>query len=74
MRLAPGPAPRHLLIVLTDASPNDSRRIPPSEMCIRDRLQADRNRAYYAKNRELHRSVVLRLTEQIRNCILVPVS
>ena len=34
-------------------------------------LQADRNRAYYAKNRELHRSVVLRLTEQIRNCILV---
>ena len=34
-------------------------------------LQAGRNRAYYAKNRELHRSVVLRLTEQIRNCILV---
>ena len=28
-------------------------------------LQADRNRAYYAKNRALHRSVVLRLTEQI---------
>lgn len=27
---SPGPAPRHLLIVLTDASPNDSRRIPPS--------------------------------------------
>ena len=26
----PGPAPRHLLILLTDASPNDSRRIPPS--------------------------------------------
>ena len=34
-------------------------------------LQADRNRAYDAKNRELHRSVVLRLTEQIQNCILV---
>ena len=34
-------------------------------------LQAERNRSYYAKNRELHRSVVLRLTEQIRNCILV---
>ena len=34
-------------------------------------LQAERNRAYYAKNQELHRSVVLRLTEQIRNCILV---
>lgn len=30
MQYAPGPAPRHLLIVLTDASPNDSRRIPPS--------------------------------------------
>ena len=27
---APGPAARHLLILLTDASPNDSRRIPPS--------------------------------------------
>ena len=34
-------------------------------------LQAARNRAYYAKNRDLHRSVVVRLTEQIRNCILV---
>ena len=34
-------------------------------------LQAERNRTYYAKNQELHRSVVLRLTEQIRNCILV---
>ena len=34
-------------------------------------LQAERNRAYYAKNRDLHRSVVLRLTEQIRNCVLV---
>lgn len=30
LQFAPGPAPRHLLIVLTDASPNDSRRIPPS--------------------------------------------
>ena len=26
----PGPAARHLLILLTDASPNDSRRIPPT--------------------------------------------
>ena len=34
-------------------------------------LQAERNRVYYSKNLELHRSVVLRLTEQIRNCILV---
>ena len=31
LQFAPGPAARHLLIVLTDASPNDSRRIPPSE-------------------------------------------
>ena len=30
LEFAPGPAPRHLLILLTDASPNDSRRIPPS--------------------------------------------
>ena len=30
IRYAPGPAPRHLMILLTDASPNDSRRIPPT--------------------------------------------
>lgn len=30
IRYVPGPAPRHLMILLTDASPNDSRRIPPT--------------------------------------------
>ena len=30
IRYTPGPAPRHLMILLTDASPNDSRRIPPT--------------------------------------------
>ena len=30
IQYAPGPAPRHLMILLTDASPNDSRRIPPT--------------------------------------------
>ena len=42
--------------------PPPKRNIWPS----RRELQADRNRAYDAKNRELHRSVVLRLTEQIQ--------
>ena len=52
-----------------------ARNKPPNpeakHLAEQAQLQADRNRAYYAKNRELHRSVVLRLTEQIRNCILV---
>lgn len=34
-------------------------------------LQAVRNRAYYSDNLDLHRSAVLRLTEQIQNCILI---
>lgn len=34
-------------------------------------LQAVRNRAYYSENIDLHRSAILRLTEQIRNCMLV---
>ncbi len=34
-------------------------------------LQTMRNRAYYSKNIDLHRSAIVRLTEQIRNCMLV---
>ena len=30
IRYAPGPAPRHLMILLTDASPDDSRKILPT--------------------------------------------
>lgn len=35
------------------------------------RLQAERNRAFYQKNIQLHISLISRLTDQIRNCILV---
>ena len=34
-------------------------------------LQAERNRAAYAKDSSLYRNAILRLTEQIRNCIQV---
>lgn len=52
-------------------SPEQAPNPEAKHLAEQAQLQADRNRAYYAKNRELHRSVVLRLTEQIRNCILV---
>ena len=52
-------------------SPEQAPTPEAKHLAEQAQLQADRNRAYYAKNRELHRSVVLRLTEQIRNCILV---
>ena len=52
-------------------SPEPAPNPEAKHLAEQAQLQADRNRAYYAKNRELHRSVVLRLTEQIRNCILV---
>lgn len=31
MQLLPSPADKHLLLILTDAAPNDSQRILPSE-------------------------------------------
>ena len=52
-------------------SPEQAPTPEAKHLAEQAQLQADRNRAYYAKNRALHRSVVLRLTEQIRNCILV---
>lgn len=52
-------------------SPEQAPTPEAKHLAEQAQLQAGRNRAYYAKNRELHRSVVLRLTEQIRNCILV---
>lgn len=33
--------------------------------------QAKRNRAAYARESELHQSALSRLTEQIRNCMLI---
>ena len=52
-------------------SPEQAPTPEAKHLAEQAQLQADRNRAYYVKNRALHRSVVLRLTEQIRNCILV---
>ena len=52
-------------------SPEQAPTPEAKHLAEQAQLQAERNRAYYAKNLELHRSVVLRLSEQIRNCILV---
>lgn len=61
----------HLWFSAGVPSPEQAPTPEAKHLAEQAELQADRNRAYYAKNRELHRSVVLRLTEQIRNCILV---
>lgn len=61
----------HLWFAAGVPSPEQAPTPEAKHLAEQAELQADRNRAYYAKNRELHRSVVLRLTEQIRNCILV---
>ena len=61
----------HLWFAAGVPSPEQAPTPEARHLAEQAQLQADRNRAYYAKNRELHRSVVLRLTEQIRNCILV---
>ena len=52
-------------------SPEQAPTPEAKHLAEQAQLQAGRNRAYYSKNLELHRSVELRLTEQIRNCILV---
>ena len=61
----------HLWFSAGVPSPEQAPTPEAKHLAEQAQLQADRNRAYYAKNRELHRSVVLRLTDQIRNCILV---
>ena len=61
----------HLWFSAGVPSPEQAPTPEAKHLAEQAELQADRNRAYYAKNWELHRSVVLRLTEQIRNCILV---
>ena len=50
-----------------DRAPNgDSRRLAQEAA-----LQAQRNRAAYAKDSSLYQNAILRLTEQIRNCLQV---
>ena len=61
----------HLWFAVGTPSPDQAPTPEAKHLAEQAQLQAQRNREYYAKNRELHRSVVLRLTEQIRNCILV---
>ncbi len=57
----------------TDGAP--SQNIAPTaeakHLMEQAELQTMRNRAYYSKNIDLHRSAIVRLTEQIRNCMLV---
>lgn len=61
----------HLWFTSGVPSPEQAPTPEARRLAEQAELQAGRNRDYYAKNLELHRSLVLRLTEQIRNCILV---
>ena len=61
----------HLWFASGVPSPEQAPTPEARHLAEQAELQAGRNRAYYAKNLDLHRSVVLRLTEQVRNCILV---
>ena len=61
----------HLWFASGVPSPEQAPTPEAKHLAEQAQLQAERNRAYDSKNLELHRSVVLRLTEQIRNCILV---
>ena len=61
----------HLWFAAGVPSPEQAPTAEARHLAEQAQLQAERNRSYDAKNLELHRSVVLRLTEQIRNCILV---
>ena len=61
----------HLWFASGVPSPEQAPTPEAKHLAEQAQLRAERNRAYYSKNLELHRSVVLRLTEQIRNCILV---
>ena len=51
----------HLWFSAGVPSPEQAPTPEAKHLAEQAELQADRNRAYYAKNRELHRSVVLRL-------------
>ena len=61
----------HLWFTAGVPGPEDAPNAETRQLAEQAQLQAGRNRTYYAKNLDLHRSAVLRLTEQIRNCILV---
>ena len=57
----------------TDGKINSANEIPSEFRHLQEqaRLQAERNRSYYHKNIQLHLSLISRLTDQIRNSILI---
>lgn len=61
----------HLWFTDGTLSSNSAPTTEAKHLMEQAELQAMRNRAYYANNIDLHRSAVLRLTEQIHNCMLV---
>lgn len=61
----------HLWFTAGVPSPEQAQTGEARQLAEQAARQADLNRQYFAKNRELHNSAITRLTEQIRNCILV---
>lgn len=57
----------------TDGKYIPKEKISAENRYLRDQaqLQMERNRTYYYKNQKLHQSIILHLSAQIRNCMLV---
>ncbi len=61
----------HLWFTNGEAVPGKPRSGESQRLAEQAALQAERNRKSYAENIDLHQSTMLRLTQQIRNCMLV---
>lgn len=61
----------HLWFTRGEPSPNKPVSADAQRLFQQAEEQAKRNRAAYVKNSDLYQSALLRLTEQIRNCMLI---
>lgn len=60
-------------IWITDGKPSPGQKLSPENRYLIQQaaLQQERNRTYYTQNLSLHKMLIARLTEQIRNCMLI---
>ena len=61
----------HLWFTRGESAPDQPMRADTQRLFEQAAEQAKRNRAAYARESELHQSALSRLTEQIRNCMLI---
>lgn len=61
----------HLWFAKGQPAPDKTAKADAQRLYEQAAAQAERNQADFAKNRDLYQNATLRLTEQIRNCMLV---